>query len=600
VTFGQGERWGNYLLEERIAAGGMAEVFRARRIGAVGFTKVVCIKRMHRHLSEDAEFIGLFLDEGRTGAKIRHRNVVAVDDLGEHNGQYFIAMEYVHGIDLSQLEARLEASRELLHPSAAVFVAMEVLSALGAAHRAIDPDDGVALHVVHRDVAPHNILVSYSGEVKLGDFGIARAARRAQVTSGNVVRGRFGYMPLEQLSGNAIDSRADLFALGVVLYEMLAGQRPFLGAVREVTVESIVAAQVIDQKRPIAELRSGLSEELCLVVDTLLAKDPDERFSSAEAALAVLERARERAGGAQSLAALMARLYPTQSSVAASAIPAVSLPSAASDPKASAAHEPTRTSAAPLAPTPTSDASQRRGAVLQVVGDASDPLARPFDTDPRTTPPTTVPTSTEPRADARPRGVRWPVLMLAGSLSVASLTGFGVVAYTRKPAAPNLQPTIDRAPDARADEADALVTSAGPTSSDGAVATVEQDASAAISANNGRPIRTNIIPRNQTDPPATGDSGLRARTTTIDAGAAGQGTSTSAAQPSGRAVIRVVVTPFGQVSIDNGPLSEEFNGSRDFNVSAGTHRVRVTGPIEETQTLSLGPGETRTLRFHGE
>lgn len=598
MTSGQGERWGNYLLEERIAAGGMAEVFRARRIGAVGFTKLVCIKRMHRHLSEDAEFVGLFLDEGRTGAKIRHRNVIAVDDLGEHNGQYFIAMEYIHGIDLAQLEARLLGASETFPPSAAVYVGMEVLAALGAAHRAIDPDDGAPLHIVHRDVAPHNILVSYSGEVKLGDFGIARAARRAQVTSGNVVRGRFGYMPLEQLSGNAIDNRADLFALGVVLYEMLAGQRPFLGTTREATVESIVAAQVVDQKRPIAELRPGLSEELCLVVDTLLAKDPEERFSSAEAALAVLERARERAGGAQALGALMARLYPTQSSVATASASAISVSptnssSPSSDPsRTSSPSDPTRTSAVPSSPT--SDASQRRGAVLQVVGDASDPLAKPFDTDPRTTPPATIANTTEPRAEARPRGVRTPVALLAGSLLFASITAAGLVRYARsqETTARNVIDVPRTEPDAATEALDVQATT--PAVIDSGVA-IEAD-----SASVGRTPRSNTNPRNQmtTQTPQTArDSGVAARTSAPDASAASQ---SGATQPIGRGVIRVVVTPFGQVSIDNGPLSDEFNGTRDFPVNAGPHRVRVTGAVEQTLNVTIAPGETRPLRFHGE
>ncbi|MBL8683227.1 MAG: serine/threonine protein kinase [Myxococcales bacterium] len=594
MTSGQGERWGNYLLEERIAAGGMAEVFRARRIGAVGFSKLVCIKRMHRHLSDDAEFVGLFLDEGRTGAKLRHRNVIAVDDLGEHNGQYFIAMEYIHGVDLAQLESRLLSSSEPFPPSAAVYIAMEVLSALGAAHRAIDPDDGVALQIVHRDVAPHNILVSYSGEVKLGDFGIARAARRAQVTSGNVVRGRFGYMPLEQLSGNAIDNRADLYALGVVLYEMLAGQRPFLGATREATVESIVAAQVVDQKRPIAELRAGLSEELCLVVDTLLAKDPEERFSSAEAALAVLERARERSGGAQALAALLARLYPTQSSVATASAPAIAVTPTNSSQKeissiSSVPNEPTRTSASPVA-----DASQRRGAVLQVVADGSDPLAKPFDTDPRTTPPTTIASTTEPRAEARQRGVRWPVALLAGSLSVASLVAVGLVTYSRSQgAALNREVTSEPrdVPDARSEAVDAQ---ASPIATERADSGVEGEED---SASTGRTTpRLNTIPRNQNNAPSSRDAAVAARTSAPDAATQ----SAANAQPNGRGVLRVVVTPFGQVSIDNGPLSEEFNGTRDFPVSAGPHRVRVTGAVEVTQNVTIVPGETRTLRFHGE
>ncbi len=572
MTFGQGERWGSYLLEERIAAGGMAEVFRARRVGAVGFTRVVCIKRMHRHLSEDAEFVGLFLDEGRTGAKLRHRNIVAVDDLGEHAGQFFIAMEYVHGVDLAQVEARLRATGESFSANAAVFVAMEVLAALGAAHRATDPDDGAPLKVVHRDVAPHNVLVSFSGEVKLGDFGIARAERRARVTSGGVIRGRFGYMPLEQLSGTDVDGRADLFALGVVLYEMLAGQRPFLGAVSDATMESIVAAQVMDQKRPLSELRPGLSEELYLVVDALLAKDPAERFSTADAALAVLERASERVGGGQALAALMARLFPSHASVAA-----VSRDSIATGPLGPPSSP---------APTPT----QRKPAALEVI--ASDPMARPFDADPR---------QSDAPSDAAvvPRevapAVRWPTVLLAASFFVASATAVGLFVYTRPRDAGASVSTARTEPPPLPVSLDAGVTAPPPSlvaSANMADASAPSTAAAPVVASPpiSNPRNTSPVTPTRRDPERV--------TMTVDAGARVEPAQVVRAA-SERGVIRVVVTPFGRVSIDDGALSEEFSNHRDFPVSAGAHRVRVTGGVEDSVSVTVRPGQTETVRFHG-
>ncbi|MFO0562753.1 MAG: protein kinase [Polyangiales bacterium] len=592
MTVGHGERWGNYLLEERIAAGGMAEVFRARRIGAVGFSKLVCIKRMHRHLSDDAEFVGLFLDEGRTGSKLRHRNIVAVDDLGDHGGQFFIAMEYVHGVDLSQLEARLASTGEPFPANAAVFVAMEVLAALGAAHRAVDPDDGTPLRVVHRDVAPHNILLSYSGEVKLGDFGIARAERRAQVTSGGVVRGRFGYMPLEQLSGNPIDGRADLYALGVVLYEMLAGHRPFHGGGGDATVESIVAMQVVDNKRPIAEVRAGLSEELCVVVDTLLAKDPDERFSSAEAALAVLERSRERLGASQAFCALMARLYPTQASVATASSPAIARVSASGMP-------PPQSASPSLAPAPLPDASQRRGPVLQVLGDKSDPLAKPFDTDPATTPPATIAantTSTEVLAVRGAAKPRWPMLLLAVSLSVASASAITVAVISRANSGTNPQFVADAAVVATRAVEDSGVTIVG--AEDAAAVAIASDAGPAVTARIERHANTRS---NGGSGSSERDAGaivaVRAEVPDVQTRPAVTSSATTSA-PSGRGTLRIVVTPFGQVSIDNGPLSDEFRNARDFPVSAGRHRVRVTGGVDDEVSVDVGPDETRVVRFH--
>lgn len=588
MTVGHGERWGNYLLEERIAAGGMAEVFRARRVGAVGFSKLVCIKRMHRHLSDDAEFVGLFLDEGRTGSKLRHRNIVAVDDLGEHDGQFFIAMEYVHGVDLSQLEARLASTGEPFPANAAVFVAMEVLAALGAAHRAVDPDDGTPLRVVHRDVAPHNILLSYSGEVKLGDFGIARAERRAQVTSGGVVRGRFGYMPLEQLSGNPIDGRADLYALGVVLYEMLAGHRPFHGGGGEATVESIVAMQVVDNKRPIAEVRAGLSEELCVVVDTLLAKDPDERFSSAEAALAVLERARERLGASQAFGALMARLYPTQASVATASSPAIARVSATE-------MTPPQSVSPSLSPAPLPDASQRRGPVLQVPGDKS----KLFDTDPATTPPATIASNTTSTEVLAVRGAakpRWPMLLLAVSLSVASASAITVAVISRASSETTPQFVADAAVVATRAVEDSGVTIV--SAEDAAVVAIASDAGPAVTARIDRHANTRS---NGGSGSSERDAGaivaVRAEVPDVQTHPAVTNSASTSA-PSGRATLRIVVTPFGQVSIDNGPLSDEFRNTRDFPVGAGRHRVRVTGGVDDEVSVDVGPNETRVVRFH--
>lgn len=319
----EGERWGNYVLEERIGAGGMAEVFRARRVGAAAFSKLVCIKRLHAHLSSDPEFVQLFLDEARTGAKLRHRNIVAIDDLGVHEGRYFLAMEYVNGVDLARLEQRMRQAGMVVPADVGVFIAAELLTALDAAHTAVDPDDGHPLRVVHRDVSPHNVLISYAGEVKLTDFGIARAERRCRVTQGAVVRGRFGYMPLEQASGGTLDARADLFALGVTLFELLAGQRPFRGDDPDATLESIIAAQATNDRPSLKSLRPDLPPPLFALVEWLLGIRPDDRPPDAASALEVLQPLRERVTGGAALAALMGQLYPSQASVVCVSRPSV-------------------------------------------------------------------------------------------------------------------------------------------------------------------------------------------------------------------------------------------------------------------------------------
>jgi serine/threonine protein kinase len=604
VSAALGQRWGSYVLEERIAAGGMAEVFRARRVGAGGFSKLVCIKRMHEHLSSDSEFVALFLEEGRTGSKLRHRNIVTIDDLGEHEGRFFIAMEFIHGVDLAQIESKLRSLNEVLAANIAVNIAMEVLSALAAAHRATDPEDATPLKVVHRDVAPHNVLISFAGEVKLGDFGIARAERRAQVTSGGVVRGRFGYMPLEQLNGAAVDQRADLYALGVVLFEMLAGQRPFLGHVAEATMESIIAAQVTDQRGSLKALRSDISDELCAVVDTLLARDREDRFQSAEVVLTVLEGVRERAGGAQALAALMARLFPSQASVAV--VPRVSLPTIA--PTFAQSEPPSVTSpqahASSALQTPTDNprelalaATTPKSAVLHVVADKSDPLARPFAADREAT----------QAGDAREREtLRWPVILLSGALlfggtvaGIAKLKSQQGTAINADGTAANesVRGTSDMNEDAQAHRAVA-----------------DTQVSASVDASFGAAAEAGPTPLQTT--PLVGNSGdenpeiihtnreliavppgrpLR-RTTPASTNAQTHHAVDNA--PTGRGVLRVVLLPFGRISIDDGPLSEQFSNARDFALPAGPHRIRATEGVEGRQSVTIIAGETRTISFH--
>jgi serine/threonine protein kinase len=316
VTAAAGERWGQYVLEERIASGGMAEVFRARRTGAEEFSKLVCIKRLHRQFSRDGEFVALLLEEARTGSKLRHRNVVAIDDLGEHDGRYFLAMEYVNGVDLMQVEQRLAQAGARIPADVAAFVLAELLAGLSAAHTAVDPDTGRPLNVVHRDVTPHNVMVSFAGEVKLADFGIARAEGRARITADGIVRGKFGYMPLEQATGGAVDARSDLFALGVTMYELLTGRRPFCGDRPDATIEAVIGAMATDDRPRLVALRPDLPPALAHVIERLLAVAPAARYPDAVSALAELQVLREVTSGGFALGTMMATMYPGQASIA--------------------------------------------------------------------------------------------------------------------------------------------------------------------------------------------------------------------------------------------------------------------------------------------
>lgn len=307
MTGVDGGTFGQYLLKERIAKGGMAEIFAAERVGARDFRREVCIKRILPNQSHDRAFVEMFIDEARICSRLRHSNIVSIDDFGEIDGQLFACMEWVNGVDASKVLRTLTTQGQMFPVDAAFFLAAEVLRALEYAHG--KRDGGRQLQIVHRDVSPHNVLVSFIGEVKLTDFGIARAASRLHQTQGDLVKGKLAYMAPEQALGKPLDGRVDVFAVGVMLYELLAGRRPYSGSHHD-----IVLAAMQSQRTPIRVLRPEISEAMAAVVDRLLEPDPDRRFLNASDALDAIA-ALGVAAGQRSLAGLMGELYPNQGSV---------------------------------------------------------------------------------------------------------------------------------------------------------------------------------------------------------------------------------------------------------------------------------------------
>ena len=264
--------FGRYQLLDPIAVGGMAEVFRAKQDGAAGTEKLVCIKRILPALSRNSDFIRLFVQEAKIVLPLTHGNITQVYDFGEVDGIYFMAMEYVRGQNLAQVLARLAETGKALDVSAALWIASEVCRGLQYAHGYTD-GKGRAVAVVHRDVTPHNVLLSYNGEVKLTDFGIALAASRAQGEA-SVVRGKPCYLAPEQLDGEAGDPRSDIFALGATLYEMLTGTRPFAGDSDSDTLQKV---RTFDPKPP-STINSAVSAELDGIVLKALRKDRTQRY----------------------------------------------------------------------------------------------------------------------------------------------------------------------------------------------------------------------------------------------------------------------------------------------------------------------------------
>lgn len=317
-----GERtFGSYVLEQHLATGGMAEIFRARRVGVAGFARQVCIKRILPALSEEREFVEMFIDEARTGAQLRHGNIVGIDDFGEIDGQYYLCMEFVSGVDLAALLRCLSRDGYLLPFEVASYIAGDVLKALDYAHRKIGAD-GRPLAVVHRDVSPHNILVSFSGDVKLTDFGIAKAASRLHRTVGDVVKGKLTYMAPEQASGRRLDGRADLFALGVVFYEMVTGRRPFNGAKQS----DLIYAVIKGERDAVRTHRPDTPTPIVRVIDRLLALDPEQRYAHGGDALLDLAEFHAGTSATRQLAAIVGYCAPDHPSATRDALVIGSLP----------------------------------------------------------------------------------------------------------------------------------------------------------------------------------------------------------------------------------------------------------------------------------
>ncbi len=265
--------FGKYLLLERINVGGMAEVFTAKAFGVEGFERILAIKKILPTMAEDEEFITMFIDEARISVQLNHANVVHIHELGKHEDTYFIAMEYVAGRDLRTLLERYRRRKEIMPTAQAVFIASKLCEGLDYAHRKKDAR-GQDLCIIHRDVSPQNILVSYEGEVKIIDFGIAKAANRSQKTQAGILKGKFGYMSPEQVRGLQIDRRSDIFAVGVILYEMLTGEKLFVGESDFSTLEKVRNAEVPLPRQFNPNIPAGLEKVLLKA----LTREPEERY----------------------------------------------------------------------------------------------------------------------------------------------------------------------------------------------------------------------------------------------------------------------------------------------------------------------------------
>ncbi len=265
-----------YKVLRKIDGGGMAEIYLARALSVGGIEKQVAIKRVLPNLTRNKRFVNMFLDEARLSMVLTHANIVQVFDVGRADGTYFIVMEFVDGYNLRRVFQRIAERGMRMPVHYAAFLMMELCKGLAHAHEQRN-ESGNLLGIVHRDISPPNVLISKSGEVKITDFGLAKATTQLELTDPGVVKGKFSYLSPEAANGKDIDHRADLFAVGVLLWEVLSGRRLFLGKSDLETVELVRKAAIPS----LSALNQEVASEFEAIVNKALAKDPRQRWHSA-------------------------------------------------------------------------------------------------------------------------------------------------------------------------------------------------------------------------------------------------------------------------------------------------------------------------------
>ncbi|RKH57656.1 serine/threonine protein kinase, partial [Corallococcus interemptor] len=309
MTLEAGTHVGKYVVRRKLAEGGMAEIFLCTARGPEGFEKEVVIKRVRAFLASDPDFVQMFIAEARLASRLNHANVVQIFDFDKHEDTYYLAMEYVRGCSLWELRKRSKETMTPLPPLLVAHIGAEVARGLHYAHRL--RVNGELLNLVHRDVTPHNVLVSYDGAVKLTDFGIAKAGNK--LTNPGVLKGKFAYMSPEQARGESVDVRTDVFALGVVLWELLTGGRLFQGDSEIAVLRAVQESTIV----PPARLNPDVPPDLDAVICRALERDLTKRYQTAgelERALAQCVLNQARSVDDTDVGAFMRQLFPVAAS----------------------------------------------------------------------------------------------------------------------------------------------------------------------------------------------------------------------------------------------------------------------------------------------
>ena len=426
------KRFGQYTLLERIAVGGMAEVWKARMTGVEGFQKTVAIKRILQHMTHNADFVGMFIDEAKLAAQLSHPNIIHIYDLGKIGQDYYIAMEFVEGMDLRTL---LNAAARWSRPlplGLALLVGSRLASALDHAHRKRD-FEGRELGLVHRDVSPQNVLITYEGDIKLCDFGIAKAVSKASQTQMGALKGKLQYMSPEQAWGRTVDGRSDIFSLGCLLFEMLTGERLFAGTSEMSVLEAVREGRI----KPPRAVAPAVPERVDAIVLKALAVAPEDRYQTAGELQAEIDEvlySLRPAPGHADLAAYMHQIQAAErdgvAPPATLAAPAPPAPAAIAPP-ASAATPPAEpaqvTPAAPASPAPPAITAERLPEAPVLPFPLPEP-APPAPPDPAVTEPEPVVEALAPVSEVRiEEGGRRSVGLLAAA--IGGLIVLGTLAW---------------------------------------------------------------------------------------------------------------------------------------------------------------------------
>lgn len=269
------KKFGKYTIIKHIASGGMAEILLAADPGTAGISRFVVVKRTLSRFSDSEEFKGMFKNEGRIACNLNHRNITPIYEFGIEDSKFFLAMEYISGRNLRQVLKKASYLKTSIATPLAIYIIKEAASGLNYAHNAIDSNTGKHLKLIHRDVSPQNILINFTGEIKLIDFGIAKLAD-TNLTQAGHLKGKFGYMSPEQASGDPLDTRADIFSLGIILWELLANKRLFSFKNEMITLKKIKACEIPDLKK----INPKISNELLYIVNKALSKNQNLRYKA--------------------------------------------------------------------------------------------------------------------------------------------------------------------------------------------------------------------------------------------------------------------------------------------------------------------------------